>query len=555
MMGQFLKVLKRKGAVSPRTTGRLCRTRLEAELLEERTLLNSAWGGNGPPLSINTTAASSTSVAVTAGAASTGSASISSRNEVDYFRFTPPASGFYALSASGKLDSMVAVYTYGTSGKLLGYADNYYASATERMKVYLESGRTYVMAISNYLTYTHGSYTWKIDATGTDNPIRNNDARILYLNFDGATLKAADLRTWDNDWDYGSAAEFDPKNNGVTVKRFLSSRSDRETIISNIVNYVQQDMAPFGVRVVRLAAGSSAVDGDRASTIFVGSSTLQDLSASDPNRDLFHVACDIDLGNNNLTDIAFVYDEDWGSASATALAVADVVLHEAGHTYGLFHVKSGSSMETMGLRYSNSNEDYWVNNSRYVNRSFSHREFSGSQDSYQEMAAAFGVRSDQPTVPADVSLASLRREEFLLVHPHGSGHDHVRVVHGKIGTLPPAESAAAENSTASRPIGFAPTASAGSYNVLFHSTSSPAAGPLAMATSTSLPTSARNDNLRFTGLTPFTEFVNRLSAALDSAPTEFQEGAEPVEDRVAPATPATPVEEYRQKVDDDPDAL
>lgn len=73
----------------------------------------------------------------------------------------------------------------------------------------------------------------------------------------------------------------------------------------------------------------------------------------------------------------------------------------------------------MGLRYSNANQNYWVNNTSYMNQSFYLREFYGSQDSYQVVANAFGVRSDLPTVPGDVTIASLRREERLLFHPEG----------------------------------------------------------------------------------------------------------------------------------------
>lgn len=389
-------------------------TRLYLEYLEDRITPNTAWGLNGPPLTVNTGSVSATAVTLLSGDAG-GSASIT-KNEVDYFRFTTSAAGFYTLRATAGFDVMVGVYESGSSGKLLGYADRFGANATEALSVYLDGNKTYFLAVSNYRTTPGGSYTWAIDDVdpAPGNPTIPQAKRYLYVQFDGALLSGSDLRTWDDDWQYGSAADFDVNGDGITIQPFLSSNSlnaSRESIIAGVMSNLQTDLAPFGVRVVRLAAGASAVTGVGATTLFFGVSNLDNGYA--------HVACDIDIGNNNGTDIAFVYDENWGNVAKEVLAMSDVALHEAGHTFGLFHVNSGSNLETMGLRYSVANQNYWANNTSYMNQSFGYREYYGSQDSYQEVARAFGIGNPLPPAPpANPSLSSYLAEELEHFHAH-----------------------------------------------------------------------------------------------------------------------------------------
>jgi hypothetical protein len=110
---------------------------------------------------------------------------------------------------------------------------------------------------------------------------------------------------------------------------------------------------------------------------------------------------DIDVGNRDRTDVAFVSQEDWGSANNTAIALADVVLHEAGHTFGLAHVNSGTALESMGLRYSISDQSRWVQDTTFLNQTFpSLYAGSPSQNSYQVMAATFGTTSNPLAAPA-----------------------------------------------------------------------------------------------------------------------------------------------------------
>lgn len=373
-------------------------------------MLNAAWGWNGPPLAVNTASLSAKSVVLQDGDAA-GAASIKN-SEVDYYRFTPAQAGFYQVSVSAKFDAMIGVYASGSSGNLLGYADAK-ASGTERATVYLTGGATYFLAITNFSTTKGGSYGWAIKDIPSPAAALTDASKTLYLSFDGAFLAANDLRTWDNDWTYGTAAEFDPRRDGVSVQPFLKKRADREVIINSIMNHVRADLSAFDIKVVRLAADATAVAGVGATTIFVGPATLEDLSVSARRRSLFHVAGDIDEGNDNLTDIAFVADEDWGSAANTALALADVILHEAGHTYGLSHVESGNAAETMGLRYS-VKQSGWLRDTGFMNQSFRYDGYYGSQNSFQAVAAAFGAGGGGSNRDAKSRRAEYRAQERLL---------------------------------------------------------------------------------------------------------------------------------------------
>ena len=161
-----------------------------------------------------------------------------------------------------------------------------------------------------------------------------------------------------------------------------------------------------------------------ATTLFFG--------VSDLDNGYAHVAGDIDVGNNNLTDIAFVYDEYWGAADTTAIAMADVALHEAGHTYGLFHVRSKRHPETMGLRYSTS-QSFWAQDTSYMDKTFRLREFTGTQNSYQVMNNTFVTNgATSPPTSGPVANTNYLSEELLYnQHRHAEhanlvDHDHDR---------------------------------------------------------------------------------------------------------------------------------
>src|SRR5687768_9911257 len=89
-------------------TGRPVGGRLvpRVEALESREVLNAAWGLDGPPL-IGPTGVVAQAVSLVNGDAS-GAGAIT-WSDVDYYRFTPGATGFYRLSVTGSLDAVVGV--------------------------------------------------------------------------------------------------------------------------------------------------------------------------------------------------------------------------------------------------------------------------------------------------------------------------------------------------------------------------------------------------------------------------------------------------------------
>ena len=84
--------------------------------------------------------------------------------------------------------------------------------------------------------------------------------------------------------------------------------------------------------------------------------------------------------------------------------MSDVVLHEAGHTYGLFHVDTtvgGQALpESMGLRYSVSDPSQWVQDTTFMNRTFveylNHGDHRGYQNAHQTMLRNFGLANSVP---------------------------------------------------------------------------------------------------------------------------------------------------------------
>ncbi len=300
------------------------------------------------------------------------------------------------------------------------------------------NGGTYFLGVSGFgnsnynavsgsgdLTGSTGQFTLELSLDNVDPPPPppGSGNRVLYLDFDGASISRTDLVRWaGSDW-AGSVNEFDEDQNGINVQAFLGSRADREQIINQMLTMIQIDLNPFGITVVRSTAG--VVENEGATTIFLGRSTL--------SNGYYHVANDIDFGNNNRTDIAFVGDEDWGSASNTAIAVADVTLHEAGHTYGLYHVQSGSSPESMGLRYSTP-QSQWVTDTRFVDQAFNelpgHGGGRGPQNTYQTMLATFPSNGSNSSGNNGVNPLSPEAVRDILRAGYGHGPHNLPIQEG-----------------------------------------------------------------------------------------------------------------------------
>ncbi len=269
-----------------------------------------------------------------------------------------------------------------------------------------------------------GQYTLEVSPGTVDPPPPPGTGnRVLYLNFDGYNITRTELVRWaGSDWS-GSVNDFDADQNGVNVQAFLGSRADREQIISQMLTMIQTDLNPFGIRVMRTTSG--AVENQGATTLFLGRSTL--------SNGLVHVADDIDFGNNNRTDIAFVGDENWGTASNTAIAMSDVALHEAGHTFGLYHVQSGSAAESMGLRY-NTPQSQWVTDTRFVDQAFNelpgHGGGRGPQNAFQTMLRAFPVNGSTPAGSNGANPLTAQEVRNILLAGYGEGPHNLPIQDG-----------------------------------------------------------------------------------------------------------------------------
>ena len=383
----------------------------------------------------------------------TSAGAIDGGTDVDMFRVTVTSGQTVRFDIDGTsqgFDSYIRLFD-ANGTELARNDDGPTPGESASLQSYLEftftNGGSYFLGVSGYgnsnynavsgagdTTGSTGQYTLEV-SPGVDNPPPppGSDNRVLYLNFDGASISRTDLVRWaGSDWS-DSVNEFDADQNGINVQAFLGSRADREQIISQMLTMIQTDLNPFGIRVMRTTGG--AVENQGVTTLFLGRSTL--------SNDYYHVANDIDFGNNNLTDIAFVGDEDWGTASNTAIAMSDVALHEAGHTFGLYHVQSGTSPESMGLRYSTPSSQ-WVTDTRFVDQAFNelpgHGGGRGPQNSYQTMLQAFPANGSNPSGTNGVNPLSAEAVRDILragygerphnlpvqegFNPGGDHHDH-----------------------------------------------------------------------------------------------------------------------------------
>ena len=251
-------------------------------------------------------------------------------------------------------------------------------------------GSTFYIQVYGASFATNPDYDLSLNVAAT--PVAKA-RRTLYLNFDGAEISRAKLESYGAGWGDPSFVDyFDSDANGITIDPLLSGRGDREQIIKRMLYHLNQDLNQFGVTAKRHFG--SAVENKNTTTIFLGPSSL---------TGGYHIACDIDIGNGNPTDIAFVGNEDWGSAEDTALALADVTLHEAGHTWGLWHVSSGTDLESMGLRY-NTPQSSWLANTSFRDTTYAQYSNHGpsSINTFQTMHTIFGYGFASPAVSATV---------------------------------------------------------------------------------------------------------------------------------------------------------
>ena len=166
--------------------------------------------------------------------------------------------------------------------------------------------------------------------------------RVLYINFDGANITYANLVDWGgSDWNADASGGLDANRDGIQVQPYLDGQANREQIIDSVLVNLLQDFAPFDVDIQR--HDGLAVPGQRATTLFVGPAVIDGALPG-----LRGQASDVDFGNDNQTDVAFVV-ATWSSPNPVEVAqfTANTAAHEVGHTYGLAHVDNAGANELM----------------------------------------------------------------------------------------------------------------------------------------------------------------------------------------------------------------
>jgi hypothetical protein len=212
--------------------------------------------------------------------------------------------------------------------------------------------------------------------------------RTLYLDFDGERISRSALATYANG-EWLDLNGYDPDGNGINVSSFIANRVDREQVISQIFTHLRQDLQPFGISVQRV---SSVVAGVGATTVLVGMN-------DEPNRgNYLGLASDIDVGNVNRTDIAMATGtSQWFGLGVNdlALRMADLILHEAGHTWGLWHVNAPSTArEAMAAGGPGLQAGI---NLTFENQAYARRDSTGpAQNSYQYLYQVFVTNSYRP---------------------------------------------------------------------------------------------------------------------------------------------------------------
>jgi len=345
----------------------------------------------------------------------------------DYFRFTIGSAGGSAHSvaiASSTGGANLDLYLYNGSGSQVGSSAG--SGSGESVSLNGLAAGTYYARVFDRNNTNLATYTLTITAPTPAGPVVGTRS-TLYLNFDGATLSRADLIRWaGSDW-RSMVDVLDPDANGIVVQPFLNANRDRATIINRLIEMVQADLSPFGIRVQRTTG--LAVENQGVTTIFLGRATLP--------SGLAHVACDIDYGNNNRTDIAFVSDESWGTAERTAVALADVTLHEAGHTYGLYHVSSGTATESMGLRYSTASSQ-WVQDTSFMNSVFpeysNHGGGRGGQNTYSRMYNTFVSTFRNPEAEPEDDGETHKLEDFPAINLDDLPANRTEIAYAFIGS-------------------------------------------------------------------------------------------------------------------------
>jgi hypothetical protein len=231
------------------------------------------------------------------------------------------------------------------------------------------------------------SFTVTVTANLTSEP-PVTAANSLYVNFDGANLSRDELERWaGDDWSDILNEQLDPEEDGIAVQSFWADWNEREAFFDRVLAIASEQLASFNIDVIRHEG--DAVEGIGATTIFVG-----DVDIPGDYESWLGIASDVDSGNDNATDIGFAlpfYLDDDLESSARALA--NLILHEAGHTWGLEHVETDGAPDLMGLGHEGFNASDLANiDAAFLDADFAVHEPQGeprSQNSRRALSALF----------------------------------------------------------------------------------------------------------------------------------------------------------------------
>jgi hypothetical protein len=176
--------------------------------------------------------------------------------------------------------------------------------------------------------------------------------QTLYLNFDGGNTGYFNLQAFQ-------------ATTGNPVHR------DRD--IHDILFRTSETFAPFNVRLMRVLSGYATDSG--TTTVFIGDRGVGTTAAAATPPDFVDypgaLRGDDHVPNSDPYDLAWLDPIRTNGTSWDALQISQVVAHEAGHTFGLAHIRTvGTDPSALG---SGSNPDmmsYDSPNQRFVNETF-----------------------------------------------------------------------------------------------------------------------------------------------------------------------------------------
>jgi hypothetical protein len=181
----------------------------------------------------------------------------------------------------------------------------------------------------------------------------------LYLNFDGGTVSLDPVHDPSRTKGARTIDAFDAERGDATHKR------DQD--IQEILFEVSEVFAPFDVQVSRISgAGNYARSGDGSTTIFVGGDTTNTTSTSKftasftpaASSDYPSASSPSTSPDSHPYDIAFMDPvsgtndrSTWSTENGLAgmFDITRSIAHEAGHTFGLAHVRSDGSRDPATL--------------------------------------------------------------------------------------------------------------------------------------------------------------------------------------------------------------